>query len=88
MLTINSVKLKEESIDVEWSNNTKANFRLFWLRDHCREPVSFNLSTHQREVDVIQCKTIFPRKQHKYGVDAMSLQSENGLEVRRNGKRT
>ncbi len=51
MLAISSIKLNTESIDVEWPNNTKANFRLFWLRDHCREPESFNHSTHQREVD-------------------------------------
>lgn len=62
MLTINSVKLNEDSIDIEWSNKTKANFRLFWLRDHCREAESFNLSTHQREVDTFALPKVPPVK--------------------------
>ena len=73
MLTINSVELKEESIDVEWSNNTKANFRLFWLRDHCREPISFNHSTHQREVDTFALPKVPPVKNIDLSEDKQSI---------------
>jgi trimethyllysine dioxygenase len=73
VLDISNVTLNQESVDIEWSNDSTASFRLLWLRDHCRHPESFNHSTHQRNVETFSLPKVPPVKTIKLAEDKQSV---------------
>jgi len=55
----------KENIVIEFSDNEKAPFSLFWLRDHSTEASSLNPNTLQRDIDTFSLPSSPKIKQHQ-----------------------
>lgn len=72
-MRLESTQQSAGRVYLTWENGDTADFSLFWLRDHCQQPASFDPVTMQRNVATFSLPSVPEVTEMKISDDGMEL---------------